>query len=189
MLDTALGFFKDELNTYLLTQVGTATARVETSKIVGEDGKYAMSEGSIGATIINIEEERVFKAQLPEHLYTNGQHLVLEPELKLNLHIMFAAHFKQYDQALKYLSYLLTYFQSRPLFTSATYPNLDARIQRLAVELQSPSYEQLNQMWGFIGGKQLPSVIYKVRMVSLQDITPQAVQPPIREINTNLHGR
>jgi hypothetical protein len=189
MLDTALGFFKDELNTYLLTQVGTTAARVAMSKIVGEDGKYAISEGSIGAAIINIEEERVFKAQVPEHSYSNGQHLVLEPELKLNLHIMFAAHFKQYEQSLKYLSYLLTYFQSRPLFTSATYPDLDVRIQRLAVELQSPSYEQLNQIWGFIGGKQLPSVIYKVRMVSLQEMTPQAIQPPIREINTNLYRR
>jgi Pvc16 N-terminal domain len=189
MLDTALGFFKDELNTYLVTQVGTAAAKVEVSTIVGEDGKYAISLGAIGATIINIEEERVFKAQVPEHNYTNGQHLVLEPELKLNLHLMFAAHFKQYDQALKYLSHLLTYFQSRPLFTSATYPGLDIRIQRLAVELQSPSYEQLNQIWGFIGGKQLPAVIYKVRMVSLQEMIPVMVQPPIGEINMNLHSR
>jgi hypothetical protein len=67
------------------------------------------------------------------------------------------------------------------------YPALDRSIEKLTTELQSLSYEQLNQIWAFIGGKQLPSVIYKVRMVSLQGIVPTVIQPPIMEINTNLH--
>jgi len=114
---------------------------------------------------------------------------VLEPELKLNLHLLFAANFKVYDQALKYISHVLTYFQSHPSFTSVEYPPLDTWIEKLTTELQSLSYEQLNQVWAFIGGKQLPSVIYKVRMVSLQAMVPTLIQPPITEINTNLHNQ
>jgi hypothetical protein len=112
---------------------------------------------------------------------------VLEPELKLNLYVLFAANFKKYEEALKYISYVLTYFQAHPAFTSVEYPALDPRIEKLTAELQSLSYEQLNQIWAFIGGKQLPSVIYKIRMVSIQSLAPRAIQPPVMEINTNLH--
>jgi hypothetical protein len=41
MLDTALKFLKDELNTYLLTQTGSDSIKVEMSKLVDEGGKYA----------------------------------------------------------------------------------------------------------------------------------------------------
>lgn len=187
MLDTALKFLKDELNTYLVTQTGSDSIHVEMSKLVDESGKYAFELDSIAAYIINIEEDRIFKSQVPEHIYTNGQNVVLEPELKLNLYVLFAANFKVYDRALKYISYVLTYFQSHPSFTAVEYPALDPHIEKLTAELQSLSYDQLNQIWACIGGKQLPSVLYKVRMVSLQDRGPTLIQSPIVEINTNLH--
>jgi hypothetical protein len=187
MLDIALKFIIDELNTYLNTKTGVvSTEIIQLSKLVDEVGKYAFDEGTVAATIINIEEERIFKAQLPEYTYVKGQHVVMEPELKLNLHIVFAANFKLYDQALKYISYILSYFQSHSSFTSEEYPALDPRIQKFNVELQSLNYEQLNQVWGFIGGKQLPSVFYKARLITLQDDAQTTVKPPIIEINANL---
>ena len=187
MLDIALKFLRDELNTYLLAQTGSNTVDVKLSRLVDESGKYAIEEDSLCATVIHIEEERIFKSQLPEYIYVNGQSLVLAPELKLNLHLLFAAHFKLYDQALKFISYVLTYFQSHVSFTSDSYPALDARVGKLTVELCSLTYEQVNQVWAFIGGKQLPSVIYKMRMVVLQDDAPVAVQLPLTTIDTNLH--
>lgn len=191
MLDIALKFLTSELNTYLSTQMtSTSEEVVRMSKLVDDAGKYAF-ENSIAASIINIEEDRVFKSQTPDRIYTNGQHIVLEPELRLNLHVIFAANFdvKNYDQALKYISYVLTFFQSHSAFTSVEYPALDPSIEKLTIELQSLSYEQLNQVWAFIGAKQLPSVIYKIRMVSLQSVAPTLIQPPIVEINTNLHSQ
>jgi hypothetical protein len=188
MLDIALKFLKDELNTFLLTQTGSDSI-IQLRTLVDEAGKYAIDEGKIGASIINIEEDRIFKAQVPETIYKNGQQIILEPELKLNLYVIFAANFQKqyYDQALKYISYILTYFQSHLVFTSVEYPTLDSRIEKLVVELQSLNYEQLNQVWAFIGGKQLPSVLYKVRLVSLQQTTPTEIQPPVIAIDTNLY--
>ncbi|MBD2325982.1 DUF4255 domain-containing protein [Alkalinema sp. FACHB-956] len=187
MLDIALKFLQDELNAYLFTRTGSDTVKVEMSRLVDEAGKYALEGETIGATIINLEEDRIFKSHLPDHSYLNGQHVVQEPDLKLNLHVLFAANFKLYDQALKYLSYILLFFQAHSVFTSEEYPGLDPKIGKLAIELQSLNYEQLNQVWAFIGGKHLPSVIYKVRMVILQDIEPQKVQRPLTTININLH--
>ena len=189
MLDIVLKFLKDEFNTYLLTQTGSSMGEVNISNLVDETGKYAIESDHIGASIINIEEERIFKSQHSEYRYTKGQHIVLEPDLKLNLDILFAANFKQYDQALKYISYVLTYFQSHSFFSSVEYPALDPRIEKLVVEMQSLSYEQLNQVWAFVGGKQLPSVIYKVRMVVIQSEVQTTIQSPIITINTNIHSK
>jgi hypothetical protein len=189
MLEVALQFLRDQLNTYLLARTGSDAIKVVLSKLVDETGKYAFDQQSIAANVVNIEEERVLKAHLPEFIYVNGQHVVKEPELKLNLYVLFAANFRVYDEALKYISYLLTYFQSQPHFTQDGFPGLDARIEKLTLELQSPSFEQLNQMWTFIGGKQLPSVLYKVRMVILQPDTPTVVQPPLTKIATTIHSR
>jgi hypothetical protein len=159
------------------------------SRVVDEAGKYSIKENAIGVSVISIEEDRVFKCQQPDHTYVNGQHVVLEPEIKLNLHLLFAAHFKLYDQALRYISYILTYFQSHPFFTSEQYANLDPQIGKLTMELQSLTYEQQNQVWAFIGGKQLPSLIYKMRMVVVQDTSPARIQPALVQVETVLGNR
>ena len=193
MLDVALNFLTAELNSYLVAR-GARTAtdeigKVEVGRIADEAGKWAIKDDHVGAALIHIEEERVTRAQLPETIVSGGKHVVLEPKLKLNLHVLFAAKFQKYDEGLRSLSLVLTYFQSHPTFTPDNYPGLDSRIERLTVELQSLSYEQLNQVWAFVGAKHLPSAIYKVRMVALQDSAPTAVQKPVTEIATTLSAR
>ena len=83
----------------------------------------------------------------------------------------------------------MTFFQAHPIFLAERYPGLDPRISRLGADLYSLGFEQLNQIWAFIGGKQLPSVVYRFRLVPLQDVEPSTVGPPIVEIDMSLAGR
>lgn len=186
MLDVALNFLAAELNGYLVARGARKATeelgRVEVGRLVDDAGKWAITDDRIGAALIHIEEERVMRAQLPETVLSGGKHIVLEPKLKLNLHVLFASKFQKYDEALRSLSHVLTFFQSHPVFTTDSYPGLDPRIERLTVELQSLSFEQLNQVWAFLGAKHLPSAIYKVRMVALQDTAPADVQQPVSEL-------
>jgi hypothetical protein len=186
MLDVALKFLVKELGSYLLLRTGASFGEPEICRLVDETGKWAVTEDHIGVSLINIEEERAVKPQLPETTFVNGRHVVLQPALNLNLHVLFAASFKRYDEALRYLSYVLTYFQSHLSFTPTQYPGLDPRIGKLTAELQSPTYEQVNQIWAFIGGKQLPSALYKVRMLTLQDAGP-TIETPIAQVAPVLH--
>ena len=186
MLDSVLKFFADEVNGYLRARTGVIQDAVTLSAIIDEKGKYAIEDDSIGLYIINIEEDSHRKSQIPETTYTNGQHAVLAPALKLNLTVMFAANYKHHDQALKYTSLILTYFQSHHLFTHTQYSAMDEKLEQLTVELQSLNFDQLNQIWAYIGAKQLPSVIYKIRGVSIQDQAQNEVRPPIQHINTDV---
>ena len=193
MLDVALNFLTAELNSYLVTRgarkASDEVGKVEVGRLVDDAGKWAIKDDHVGASLIHIEEERVMRSQLPETVVSAGKHLVLEPRLKLNLHVLFAAKFQKYDEGLRSLSLVLTYFQSHPTFTQETYPGLDSRLERLTVELQSLSYEQLNQLWAALGAKHLPSAIYKVRMVALQDSAPVAVQQPLSEAGITFFAR
>jgi len=193
MLDVALNFLTAELNSYLVARGARKTTdeigKVEVGRLVDDAGKWAIKDDHVGASLIHVEEDRVMKSHLPEAVLAGGRHVVLEPRLKLNLHVLFAAKFQKYDEGLRSLSHVLTYFQSHPTFAPDGYPGLDARIERLTVELQSLTFEQLNQVWAFIGGKQLPSAIYKVRMIALQDAEPRSIQPPLTEVQTTLLAR
>jgi hypothetical protein len=186
MLDVALAFLVKNMNSYLATK--SAIGTVQASRIVDDQGKWVIAEDSLGASVLNIEEERILRDQLPEMEWINGRNVQSPPSLKINLSLAFVANFRQYDQALRHLSLVLTHFQSHPSFTPDEFPGLDARIERLNVELQSLTFEQLNQVWTFIGGKQLPAAFYKVRMVILRDEEPIGMHPPVLQIDSQVHG-
>lgn len=192
MLDIALKFVVDELNEFITARTGSESVQAKLVRFSPEGGSnspYGFAASEIGVTVINLEEERTVRSQLPTHVMVNGQHVVREPDVKINVHVLIGAYFSRYDEALKYIAMVITFFQSHPVFTPGEYPALDPALERLAVELLSPTYEQLNQIWGFVGAKQLPSVVYKIRMVVLQDTAPQAIRPPVTGITTATSAR
>ncbi len=189
MLDVALNFLKDEANAFLALRTGSETVRVVLSKVADEAGKYAFPIDSIGCSVVSFEEDRVLRNQVPEYATIGGQQVATPPPLKLHLHLLFAAHFTHYDQALKYLALLLTFFQSHPHFAVDRSPSMPAGLDNLALDLLTLNYEQLNQLWAFVGAKQLPSVVYRLRHVPLADSQPATIQPPLTTIRTTLRSR
>jgi Pvc16 N-terminal domain len=189
MLDATVKFLADEVNLYLKRRTASSVMPVVPGGLTDDEGKWAVAEGNIGLALVNVEEERTLRAQVPERVFRNGGQVLQQPELKLNLLVVFAARHKSYEHALRYLSYILTFFQSYPVFKREEYPALDAGIDKLTLELVSYGPEQLNQLWAYIGTKYLPSVIYRVRMVVLQDAEPDSIGQPITTIETVLNDK
>lgn len=189
MLDVALRFLQDELNGSLALKTGSDAVKVLLTKVADETGKYAFAVDHIACSVVNIEEERVLKAQLPQSITRGGLQVATGPPLALNLHLLFAAHFTHYDQALNYLALILAFFQSRPAFTAEEYPALEPELGKLTMELLTLNYEQLNQIWAFVGARHLPSVMYRLRLITLQETEPSAIRPPLTTIATTLGRR
>ena len=189
MLDIAVKFLATELNTFLTARGAvdsSGTGSAVLTRIVADTGVWEVPTDQVGVALVNVEEERATRPQLPQSVYSDGGQVLLEPELRVNLHLLFAANFHNYEAGLRQISHVLTFFQARPLFTRERYPGLDARIERLGVDLLSLTYEQLNQLWAFVGAKQLPSAVYRARLVALQDREPAAIHPPITEVNAEV---
>lgn len=193
MLDIALKFIADEVNAYLRKRgaLDQTADLVLPAALVDDSGKWVLPEGNIGLTLVNIEEERVLREQVPERIKVDGNQVAFQPALKLNLTVLFAARFRTegYKSALNFLSHVLTFFQANPSFSSASHPGLDARIRKLNAELLSYTPEQLNQTWAYLGSKYLPSAIYRLRMVILQDPEPMWIEKPITGIGAQIDGR
>lgn len=189
MLDSVLKFVVDELNSYLNAKTGIIEKVVMLGPLVDDVGKYTLAKNNVGLALINIEQETAIKQQRPQATFSHGKSLSFVAPLYLNLHIIIAARFDVYDQALKYLSHILNFMQANPAFTPDRYPALDEGITKLSLELQSLNYDQLNQVWGFIGAKQLPSVYYKIRMLSLQDKDTPSIGPPVLKINNDIQSK
>lgn len=189
MLDVAMGFLCKQLESYLGTHTGFDDVHAVTSQLVDSAGKLLLADDSVGLTLVNVEEEKAFKSQVPSQTFVNGQHVVLAPELRINLSVLAVANFKNYNEALKCLALVLTFFQANAAFSIERNPTLDPRIGKMTVELQSTGFEQLNQLWAYLGTKYLPSVVYRIRMIVLQDFAPMAIGTPITTIDTRLSAR
>lgn len=189
MIDTALAFLVDQVNAHLLKRTGASLGAVSLGGVVDDRGNWTVPMDSTRLTLFQIDEERTLREQLPDRALIGGRDVVLPPPLKLNLVVLFAGRFQQYDQALRTMSQILAFFQARPLFTPSDSPALPVDVERLALDLVSYGPEQLNQMWTCLGAKHLPSVIYRVRMVVLQDVEPLGTGTPVGTVATSLGGR
>ena len=189
VIDAALSFVAQEANAHLIKRTGTELGAVSAGPIADERGNWVVPLDTTRLTLFQIDEERALREQVPERTIVAGREVRLPPPLRLNLVVLFAGRFQQYDQALRTLSHLLAFFQARPLFTPSDHPSMPAGMERLALDLLSYGPEQLNQMWACLGAKHLPCAVYRMRIVSLQDTEPTGTGLPITTIDTALAGR
>ena len=59
-----------------------------------------------------------------------------------------------------------TAFQRNPVFDHQNTPDLDRRIYQLALDIENLNAKDLSSLWSILSGKYLPSILYKVRMLS-----------------------
>lgn len=172
MISEALVFLKNRLNTHL--NAGLNPDESYEDQVVFLDGQnmepLTFKLGAVSVLLINIEEENTLR---PPDLYkrtaTNGSQHNVHPEIRLNLYVLFVAHFKQYEESLRYLSLIIRYFQKHRLIDHHTAPELSANIDKLIMELITLPFSEQNEVWNALRVTYHPSVLYKVKMIVFQD--------------------
>ncbi|TQV87440.1 DUF4255 domain-containing protein [Aliikangiella coralliicola] len=184
MIDKCMDILKNQIHQYFKSIPDlnvTSNETVSVSPLVKEDGSIVIPKDHLGLTLINIEEEKIHKAQTAVHKTVDGQIMHMNPELKINLYILLASNFNTYATGLKFLSACISFFQSKNVFTAANTPDFEPKIDKIIVELHTMGLEQQNHLWGYLGAKYLPSICYKVRMLIVQEGLAQDQQPGISE--------
>lgn len=169
LVEKSMSFIEDQLNTYLKLKTKENTKRAELSPIVKQNGNLEISGNHVGITLVNIEEEVHGKTQGKPQAGNGPKNELVNPDIKINLYLLFSANFNEYDESLKAISHLVSFFQSRNVFERSRYPVLGPNIERLIFDLQSLSFEQLNHLWGMMGAKYMPSLLYKMRMLVISE--------------------
>jgi len=84
---------------------------------------------------------------------------------------LFSASFneKLNIDALKFLSAVIAFFKIKPLFYPGEQFNLPDGLDKLSFEISNMSIQEQSNLWSAIGAKYLPSILYKVRLVTIDE--------------------
>lgn len=178
MIYEALTCLSEEINEYFRNKLKISDDRVVLSGIINQDGTVAIQgENKVLLTLINIEKEPVSRINNTS-LKAMGN---TSPPTSVNLYILFSAYFSanNYAESLRFISFIIAFLQEKNVFTSANTPRLDDAIERLSVEMESVGSEKLNNIWATLGAKYMPSVLYKVRMLTYDGTNIKAYTPLI----------
>ncbi|NOZ26269.1 MAG: DUF4255 domain-containing protein [Nitrospirae bacterium] len=191
MIDKVLDVMKTGIQEYLvrLPELNiTSETVVHITPVVKPNGDIAVPDNSLGLTLVNVEEERVVKAQKSSALTSGGQVVHMNPDVKINLYLLITANFSKYGTGLGFLSGAVRFFQAKNVFNHDNTPGLHPDIEKLTAELFTLSFEQQNHLWGSLGAKYLPSVLYKIRMITIQEAALTDEQPPVGTVGISGRG-
>jgi hypothetical protein len=179
VIDAAISHLAQQLNEYLRRRHGLDDDIVAVSNIVEPGGTAAPhTVNRLVICLANIEKDSMAQQGLPHPAMQAGRLAVYGKPLFLNLYVVVAATFgdKHYPEALVFLSSAIEFFQRHPVFDRQSTPGLDGRIEKLLVDIENLDTAALSNLWGMMGGRYLPSVYYKVRMVGMggAELTGQA---------------
>ena len=141
---------------------------------INKDG--AQEEGNIIITLVHIEEEASRKQQIPSFSIGNNglktDRRYTQPEIALNLYVLISAHNDKYDAAITNISKVIHAFQKQNIFE---YPSLSNKNENdsIRMTLHPFTLEQNINLWQSIGYKMMPSVMYKVSLILVQDSESQ----------------
>ncbi len=202
MIEQALLFLAGEINDFVgnkdFRYRGVPVAMV--SDLVDEKGELTykkriaanLNGDFLLLTLINVEEEVIGKAQQPYLKHPDQSYDLLNPPLRVNLYMLLSAvstrdESERYTNCLKLLSYAIGFFQYKTVFDKLNSPSLPDEIGKLIMELVSPTFEQQNHIWGGMGAKYMPSVIYKVRLLVYRENLTVEGAGVVRRVKTTLN--
>ncbi len=169
MINAAIDHICFQLNQYLTKVYGLNEDVVVISNILEQDGSVsAHINNKIVVSLVNIEKDSIPFRQQTVGPAGATRSLVTARPLYFNLYIMVASYFNgsNYREGLKFISTTLSYFQGQSVFNQQNSPSLDSGIEKLILEIENLDLNNLSNLWGVLSGKYLPSVLYKVRMIS-----------------------
>jgi len=169
MIDAAINHIASSTNKYLMRAFDLDEDVVVVSNILEQDGTVATHiDNKIVVSLINIEKDSFPLAQQNGSVSSTSRTPDTNLPVHFNLYLMFASYFSgsNYQEGLKFLSNTISYFQGQSVFDHQNSPDLDRKIDKLVLDIQNLSMDDLSNLWGILSGRYLPSVLYKVRMVS-----------------------
>ena len=191
MIDQVLTFLNTHLDNYLRLKLDPSNSNsfIQVANIAWNDNDTSGSTGTNNPanafiTLVNIEEDRISKS--PENYIRQGSETIYKnPKIYLNLYVLFAVNLSSYTESLKRLSFIIQFFQYQNVFTPLSSPDLPAGVEKLIMDLNTLSFQDMNNLWGILGSKYLPSVMYKMRMISISEEFAQGNAPLLHEIIVN----
>ena len=91
-----------------------------------------------------------------------------------------------YNETLKFINATILFFQANPFFNANSTSSFPAELGKLEYEIERISYHEMHNLWSAMGAKYQPSVIYKLRLVTLQANEAEAFGVSVTQTSTTV---
>lgn len=177
-----------ELSIFLSIQLGgqVASNRVIPTNIMSPDGK--LDTDADNAILLSVADVRQSTAVPSMGSIQVSTTIGLETRKEVSLlavdqYLLFSCYFPDsYKTALNNMYHMLRFFTLRPVFNHVNTPSLLTGVEQLSFELQAQDFQQKSHMWGMIGSKYIPSLLYKMKLFSFYKEQPEQIHPPIQHL-------
>lgn len=194
MIDTTLILLRNELASYINLKDASVNVVIDNIGLAETSSGETLSNNVV-ITLVNIEEESTLKNQPAlKRPFINNRGTYQNPPVYLNLYVLFVSNYSgnDYPLALKRLSYIIQFLQGKNSFSSSSsvsggsldISNDNVTDLRFTLELYTLTFEQINHLWGSLGGRQMPFVMYKLRLVAVTEGLALREVPVVEEIDT-----
>src|SRR5258708_20429482 len=164
MIEQDLDCLADELDSHLSSVLMTTEKTVALSGLVNPDRSLSpATENKTVITLINLQKE-------PSSQINLGPRPASPPATtnwlqNAKIHLLLSSNCTNYTEGLKILSIALSYLQDKSVFTATNTPGLPSGIERITIEQENLSFQELSNIWTMLGAKYVPSVVYKVTVL------------------------
>ena len=191
MIGDVLSVLQESVNDHLIRSSGQGLMSSDLGHVVFTESEKVdcidFKLGAITLLLVNVEQEHALRPADPyRRMLADGTKQRISPAILMNAYVLFVARFKDYKQSLRYISLILQFFLSRPVFDHENTPALSAGIEKLTLELLTLPFSELNNLWGILRTAYQPSLLYRVRMVAFEDEAGLSA-PVVQEVTVSVN--
>lgn len=183
MIHDVFEVLANDINRFLKSKHNITEDKVVISSIMTAEGSIAVLEpDKIVMSMVGIEVDRSKSNSINYKKTRKGDFIKELPAVNANVNILFSAYFssENYLEGLKFITSIIAYFQSSSSnFTPQNLPGLQGITDRFTTEIITLNAHELSNLWGVMGAKYMPSVLYRLKSLPIRHVKPQMPTPVI----------
>jgi len=180
MITKALQFTNDVLDQFLRNRFGLDESKVLLNSLVEAGGSLPLiNQNKVVISLINIEKETARPFYVRNQQLPGGNFSDINPAERFNLDLLISSNFDDYTETLKFLNAAIVFFQVHASLDSSSFSNIPAGLTKLEFDIEKVTYHQMQSLWTAMGAKYQPSVIYKMRLITIQANEPAGFTPAV----------
>lgn len=182
MINKALQFTNDILDQFLRNRFGLTESKVILNNLIENSGAIPLvNQNKVVISLINIEKETSKPFYIRNKRLENGSYADVNPAERYNLDLLISGNFDDYNETLKFINAVILFFQINVAVDASSFSSIPAGLSKLEFEIEKIGYHQMHSLWTAMGAKYQPSVIYKLRLVTIQGNEAEGFTPMVSQ--------
>lgn len=175
MIGNILENIVKDLNTFISESVEFQSGKknVILAKPANSKGDVSIPDNTIAMSLLNISEDSSMRSPVVKKRVEGDKVYTQTPGISLDLSVIFIANFpNDYISELNYITKVIEFFQRKDTFTIANTPSLKKQakyVEKLVFRLSTTKLEDQHNIWSQLGIKYMPSVVYNVGKILVQE--------------------